>query len=295
MGARVGVFDSGVGGLSVWREIRRQHPDLETIYLADQAHIPYGAHSSAQVLRFATGITRYLLGRGCDAIVVACNTASAAALTTLRSEFPDALFVGMEPAVKPAAAISQSKIVGVLGTPATLAGELFLGTIERHAADVEVVRQPCPGLVDRIESGALDGPETEAMLRGFLRTPLAAGADVLVLACTHYPLLQRTIEELAGPGVHVIDPAPAVARQLGRCIEGLGSASAPGAAAEVEQPESVRTPGGRHEFRTTGDVQRFERVAGAILGRPVMASGAHWENDDLVGEPASVQSPIRER
>lgn len=285
MGARVGIFDSGVGGLSVWREISRQHPHLDTIYLADQAHIPYGAHSPDQVRRFATGLTRYLVGRGCEAVVVACNTASAAALFTLRSEFPDVLFVGMEPAVKPAAAISQRKVVGVLGTPATLAGELFLGTIERHAADVEVVRQPCPGLVDRIEAGELEGPETEAMLRGFLHTPLAAGADVLVLACTHYPLLQRTIEALAGPGVHVIDPAPAVARQLGRCIEG----SAPVAAGE-----GVRSADGRHEFRTTGDVLRFERVAGTILGRRVTANSAHWENGVLVGEPATARSPIHE-
>jgi glutamate racemase len=201
----------------------------------------------------------------------------------------------MEPAVKPAAAISQRKVVGVLGTPATLAGELFLGTVERHAADVEVVRQPCPGLVDRIEAGALDGPETEALLRGFLRTPLAAGADVLVLACTHYPLLQRTIEALAGPGVHVIDPAPAVARQLGRCIEKLGSAAAPGTSVAVEPQRSVRAPDGGHEFRTTGDVQRFERVAGAILGRPVSASGARWENDDLVDAIAPVPSPSHER
>ena len=285
-GARVGVFDSGVGGLSVWREISRQHPGLDTIYLADQAHIPYGEHSPAQVRRFATGMTRYLVTRGCDAIVVACNTASAAALATLRSEFPQVVFVGMEPAVKPAAAISQRKIVGVLGTPATLAGELFLGTIERHAADVEVVRQPCPGLVDRIEAGEIDGPETEAMLRDFLRLPLAAGADVLVLACTHYPLMQKSIEALAGPGVHVIDPAPAVARQLGRCIEGLGSASAPGA--------EVRTPSGRHEFRTTGDVQRFERVAETILGRQVIAAGVRWERDVLVGEAVPAQSPVRE-
>ncbi len=274
---RVGVFDSGIGGLSVWREIVRQHAGLATLFVADQAHIPYGSRHPAEVLNFSRGITRYLLGQGCQAIVVACNTASAAALAPLRHEFPGTVFVGMEPAVKPAAQVSSRKVVGVLGTPATLAGQLFQTTLEKHAADVQVVKQPCPGLVDRIEMGDLESPELEAMLRGFLRGPLEAGADVLVLACTHYPLVRPTIERLVGPQVQVIDPAPAVARQLGRRLERLGAPVA----------------GGRqHDFRTTGAVPAFESVAQRILGHAVLARMLRWEGDALCdGQSATAPLP----
>lgn len=261
MTGRVGIFDSGIGGLSVWREIRRQHPHLETQYVADQIHIPYGARSKTQVLDFSRGITRFLIERGCQAIVVACNTASAVALQRLRQEFPEHAFVGMEPAVKPAAELSRRGVVGVLGTQATLEGDLFQGTLERHASDVVVVRQACPGLVECIEAGETAGPELEKLLRGFLRAPLQAGADVLVLACTHYPLVRETIERLAGPGVQVLDPAPAIARQLGRC---LGSMPARASAK------------GEELFGTTGEARRFETLARAILGRSVHAAALSW-------------------
>jgi len=276
--ARVGVFDSGIGGLSVWREIVHQHAGLDTLFVADQAHIPYGSRRPAEILNFSRGITRYLLGQGCEAIVVACNTASAAALSPLRAEFPGTVFVGMEPAVKPAAQVSHRKVVGVLGTPATLAGQLFQTTLERHAADVRVVKQPCPGLVDRIETGDLASPELDAMLRGFLRGPLEAGADVLVLACTHYPLVRASIERLVGPEVQVIDPAPAVARQLGRRLEGRG---APAAGAR------------QRDFRTTGEVMAFESVARRILGHPVLARMLRWEGGALRDPAAAAPLPTQ--
>jgi len=269
---RVGVFDSGIGGLSVWREIRRQHPQLETHYVADQAHIPYGGRSKAQVLEYSRGITRFLLERGCQAIVVACNTASAVALHPLRQEFPQQIFVGMEPAVKPAAELSRRKVVGVLGTQATLEGDLFLGTVERHASDTVVVRQACPGLVECIEAGILTGAELEGLLRRFLQAPIEAGADVLVLACTHYPLVRETIESLVGPGVLVIDPAPAIARQLGRSL----------------LPETVGNAQGAEFFATTGDPARFDRLATAILGRPVSAIPVRWMGH---AGPAQLVSP----
>lgn len=273
MAVRVGVFDSGVGGLSVWREIVRQRAGLDTLFVADQAHIPYGSRTPVEIRAFSRGITRYLLEQGCQAVVVACNTASAAALSSLRFEFPGTVFVGMEPAIKPAAQVSRRKVVGVLGTPATLAGQLFQTTLERHAADVHVVKQPCPGLVDRIETGDLESQELEAMLRRFLKAPLQAGADVLVLACTHYPLVRPAIERLVGPGVQVIDPAPAVARQLGRRLEAGGH---PAAGSR------------RWEFRTTGEVLRFENVVHRILGHPVRARKLRWEGDMLHdGQPAT--------
>jgi glutamate racemase len=178
----------------------------------------------------------------------------------------------MEPAVKPAAEHSRRGVVGVLGTPATLEGDLFLGTLERHATGVDVIRQPCPGLVERIEAGETQGPGLEELLRRLLRVPLEAGADVLVLACTHYPLVRETIERLAGPGVHVIDPAPAIARQLGRSLEGLQ-----GVARGAQQGAEPATPGAER-FATTGEPSRFETVAGAILGRPVRAAALGWSD-----------------
>jgi glutamate racemase len=234
--------------------------------VADQAHIPYGSRDAAEILAFSRGISRYLLAQACDAIVVACNTASAAALSPLRAEFPGIVFVGMEPAIKPAAQVSRRKVVGVLATPATLAGVLFQTTLERHAADVQVLQQPCPGLVDWIDTGGLEGPELDAMLRGFLREPLAAGADVLVLACTHYPLVRGAIERLVGPDVLVLDPAPAVARQLGRRLDGAGRPAA-----------GLR----QHDFRTTGDVAAFDAVAQRILGHPVRSATLRWDGDTL--------------
>jgi glutamate racemase len=250
----------------VWREIAAHWPSLGTVYVADQAHIPYGPRPLDEIRGFARGITRFLAGHGCGTVVLACNTASAAALAPLRAEFPDIAFVGMEPAVKPAAAASQRRVAGVLATPATFQGELFATTVERFASDVRIVRQVCPGLVERIEAGDVDGPDTLALLREFLAPSLAAGADTIVLACTHYPFVRGAIERLAGPAVTVIDPAPAIARQVGRVT-------------------GVRRDGAGHAeslFYTTGDRAHFERVAGTLLGRPVHAVGAAWTGDSLL-------------
>lgn len=218
----VGVFDSGVGGLSVWREIARELPHEATIYYADQAHIPYGPRPAADVRALAEAIAQDLLRRGCKAIVVACNTASAAALKSLRERHPDVPFVGMEPAVKPAATQTRSRVVGVMATPGTLQGRMFAEAVRRFAGGVTLVKQPCPGLVERIERGELDTPATEALLRELLAPMLGAGADTIVLACTHYPFVLPLIRRIAGPEVQVIDPAPAVARQLGRVLDARG-------------------------------------------------------------------------
>jgi len=263
---RVGVFDSGVGGLSVWREIVRQQPGLDTVYVADQAHIPYGPRSASEIGAFARGISRFLIDNGCTTVVLACNAASAAALAMLRHERPDIHFVGMEPAVKPAVASSRQRIVGVLATPATLRGELFAASVERFAAGVQLVREECPGLVERIEQGDVAGPQTRAMLQSFLRPSLTAGADTIVLACTHYPFVLDTIRAVVGPEVAVIDPAPAIAQQVARVIG---------------TPIPARS--GVHAFFTTGDVRRFQTVASGLLGREISASALHWEGDRLSG------------
>lgn len=276
MRPRVGIFDSGVGGLSVWREIARRYAAFDTLYVADQVHVPYGARGPEQVLDFGRGITRFLADHGCATIVVACNTISAVALQTLRAEFPEHRFVGMEPAIKPAAAFSQRQVIGVLGTATTLGGELFAVSLDRFAGDARVIRQPCPGLVELIEAGEVEGERVESLLRGFLQTPLAAGADTLVLACTHYPFVRPAIERIAGPGVQVIDPAPAVAQQV------IRMAAPDGAGIDPSRP-------GQHDFRTSGDVSGFARVGAALLERSVPARGVRWLEGNLLETDAPVQ------
>jgi glutamate racemase len=271
---RVGVFDSGVGGLSVWREIVRQWPALATDYVADQANVPYGARSADDIRAWSRGIARFLVEQRCDGVVVACNTASAAALSALRAEFAPLPFVGMEPAVKPAAAGSRTRVAAVLATPATFQGELFATTVERFTAGVRLVPIVCAGLVERIEAGDAGGAATEALVREALRPAIAAGADTVVLACTHYPFARAAIERVMGSGVTVIDPAPAVARQLGRV---LGLAARRAEAGAPAMPE--------HRFATTGSAAEFARVASALLGYRVDARAANREGGRIVVAP----------
>lgn len=214
----IGIFDSGVGGLSVLKELWRQMPGEEYIYLADQAHVPYGQRSLGEVRSFSEQISRYLMEQSAKLVVVACNTASAAALYHLRQTFPDVPFVGMEPAVKPAAEFTDSGVVGVLATPATFQGALYNSVVERFAHGVQILQDTCPGLVDQIEAGSLESEETATILKKALEPMLAANIDTVVLGCTHYPFVIPVIESIAGPHVRVIDPAPAVARQVERLL-----------------------------------------------------------------------------
>jgi glutamate racemase len=230
----IGVFDSGVGGLSVLRALRARLPAHPVIFVADQAHVPYGPRSLAEVRAFSETITRWLLERGAKIIVVACNAASAAALHHLRSAFPAVPFVGMEPAVKPAAESTHTGVVGVLATPATFQGELYASVVERFAGEVTILQDTCPGLVGQIEQGDLDSPRTRAILEAALRPMLARGMDTVVMGCTHYPFVIPLIQEITGPGVRVIDPAPAIARQTERVLAASGLLAENGAQGEVQ-------------------------------------------------------------
>jgi glutamate racemase len=218
----IGIFDSGVGGLSVLRAVREVLASESLIYLADQVHVPYGPRSLEQVRAFSEGITRYLLAQDAKLVVVACNTASAAALHHLRQVFSQVSFVGMEPAVKPAAERTKSGVVGVLATPATFQGELFASVVERFANGVTVLQDTCPGLVMEVDAGHLDTPKVRTILERALKPMLAQGIDTVVLGCTHFPFVIPTIEAIVGPGVRVIDPAPAIARQVKRLLEANG-------------------------------------------------------------------------
>lgn len=196
-------------------------PHENLLYFADQGHVPYGTRSLKEVRQFSQAITLFLLKEGAKIIVVACNTASAAALYWLREKFPEVPFVGMEPAVKPAAEQTRSGVVGVLATPATFQGELYHSVVARFANDVTVLQNTCSGLVEEIERGTLDGEKTRQILEGALRPMLGRGLDTVVLGCTHYPFVIPLIERVCGDSVEVIDPAPAVARQVERRLDSL--------------------------------------------------------------------------
>ena len=209
----IGIFDSGSGGLSVLREIIRLLPKERYVYFADNAFCPYGEKSPSFIQERGRAITDFLLGKGADIIVVACNTATAAAIATLRAEYPNK-FIGMEPAVKPAALSSASGVIGVLATAGTLKGSKYLNTKGKYEDDVKIVERVGKGFVELVERGVLDGPEAERTVRRSLKPLLDQGADRIVLGCTHYPFLREVVERIAGPSVQVIDPAPAVARHL---------------------------------------------------------------------------------
>ena len=220
--ASIGIFDSGAGGLSVYRELVKVLPRERYLYFSDNAHCPYGEKTAAYIQERGRTITEILLGLGADIIVVACNTATAAAIATLRAEYPGVPFIGMEPAVKPAALGTKSGVIGVLATAGTLKGSKYLNTRGLYQDNVKIVEHVGQGFVELVEGGILDGPEAEATVRASLQPLLDAGADTIVLGCTHYPFLQPLIERLAGPEVKVIDPAPAVARQTVRILQERG-------------------------------------------------------------------------
>lgn len=264
----LGIFDSGVGGLSIVREIRRQLPAEDVVFFADQGHVPYGNRSLAEVRLFSSGIVRFLLDQGAKVIVVACNTASAAALHSLRAEFPAIAIVGMEPAVKPAVETTGTQRVGVLATPATFQGALFASVVERFAQGVEVIESTAPGLVDQIEAGDLEGPETRAIVADALAPILERGADTLVLACTHYPFVIPLLQHVAGPSVRIIDPAPAIARQAGRVLESRGLAR-------------LAAHGGRLTLWTSGDPSGLEHAAERLIKEMRPAHRAVWSLGEL--------------
>ena len=251
----IGIFDSGVGGLSVWREVALLLPEVDLIYFADQDYCPYGPRTLADIRQRVERVTRFLLVQDIDMLVVACNTASAAALAHLRGLFSLPI-VGMEPALKPAVEKTNSGKVAVMATPATFQGEPFGRLMARFASGVQVFVQPCPGLVEQVEQGDLDGPATLGLLHRYLDGLPAQGVDELVLGCTHSPFLRPAIESVVGTDVQVIDPAPAVARQARRLWAQVGLPAADG-----------RQPARR--FFTTSDAARLRQQLAQLLGHDV--------------------------
>lgn len=250
----VGVFDSGVGGLSVLGEIRARLPAEDLLYVADSRHAPYGEKSPDFIRARALAITRFLIGQGAKAVVVACNTATAAAAGLLRETFPVPI-LAMEPAVRPAAAATRRRIVGVLATAGTLESARFAALLARFGEGIQVLARPCPGLVERVEQGDLDGPATRALLEHYARPLLDRGADTLILGCTHYPFLRPLLAGIAGPEVVLIDTGAAVARHLAATLAAQGLAA----------PERA----GGERFWSSAGAGAAAAVMGRLWGRRV--------------------------
>lgn len=245
----IGIFDSGVGGLSVFREIRKVLPDEKYIYFSDNAHCPYGEKSKEYIIDRAREITRFMLEKGAEIIVVACNTATAAAISTLREEFP-VRFIGMEPAVKPAATSTRTGVVGVLATAGTLKADKYLNTRGRFSDGVKIVEHVGQGFVEAVENGVTTGPEAEKTVKDSLTPLLDEGADRIVLGCTHYPFLMDTIKKVSDEmyperDVEIIDPAPAVARHLLEVMREKGL---------------IRRDGFSISLRSSGDPEQLENM-----------------------------------
>ena len=266
--ATIGVFDSGVGGLSVLHHIRRTLPDAHLIYVADSAHVPYGDKPASCIEQRSNTLTRFLISQGAEAIVIACNTATAAAAASLRRDVKCPI-IGMEPAVKPAVAATRSGVVGVLATTGTLESARFAALLERYGEEVEIVTQGCPGLVEQVEQGDLNGSRTRDLIARYTAPLLARGADTLILGCTHYPFLAPLIRDVVGEGITLVDTGAAVARQLQRRIQ-----SELATRTESAHPStgSGRTGlDGSAQFFTSGDAALASRIMSLLWGKTVVA------------------------
>jgi glutamate racemase len=251
----VGVFDSGVGGLSVLRAIRQELPEEDLLYVGDSGFAPYGDKPNNFVRDRAAAIVEFLVNEGAKAIVVACNTATGIAVEDLRARFQVPI-VAVEPAVKPASSRTKSGVVGVLATAGTVSSPNLSRLVNSYSVDVRFLVQPCPGLADQVEHGDFSSGRTKSLIEEYVRPLVAQGADVLVLGCTHYPFLRDLIQSVAGTGVELIDPAEAVARELRRRLE----------------KAHLLTAGGRpgtQRFWTTGEVEQTAAVMSQLLGESV--------------------------
>jgi glutamate racemase len=252
----IGVFDSGVGGLSVLRAIRAALPHEHLVYVADSGHAPYGDQSEAHITQRTLTVGNWLAEQGVKGITIACNTATVVAAKTLREQ-THLPVVAIEPAIKPAVALTRSGVVGVLATRQTVQSAAVARLVELYGADKRILLQGCPGLVEQVERADLHSAETEALLRKFITPLIEQGADTLVLGCTHYPFLRDTIQRVAGEGVTLLDPADAVARELARRLADTGSLSNPAQQGQVQ-------------FFTSGDLAQAQAVMSHLWDAPFM-------------------------
>lgn len=218
----IGIFDSGLGGLSVWSEVVRLMPKHNTYYYADAANCPYGGKSSEEIFRLTDKGVKWLLGKGAGVIIIACNTATGAAIAKLREKYPNIPFIGLEPAIKRAVEHTKNGIIGIMATKFTLGSEKYLNTKRNYANSCTVLEQAGEGLVEQVELGNEESDETYSLLEQYISPMITKGADMLVLGCTHYPLLKKQIEKVTNGKMEIIDSAPFVAKHLKEIVETLG-------------------------------------------------------------------------
>lgn len=262
----IGVFDSGVGGLWILKHLQQEIPSYNYVFFGDQKHVPYGGRLIEEIKYFSLEITKFLISKNCKVIVIACNTASAAALKYLREKFPDVLFVGMEPAIKPAVLLTHTMKVGVLATPATFQGELYNSVVERFAHDVEIFKDTCPGLVDQIEKGDFYSKGTRFILESALNPMLEKNIDTVVLGCTHYPFVIPLIKEIVGNDVNVIDPTDAIVRQVSHIL--------------IENNLISRSVNEKTiEIFTSGDTKNIKLILSKLFDKNIRVKKIDWSND----------------
>ena len=235
----IGFFDSGLGGLSVLREAVRLMPQEDYIYFGDSRNAPYGTKTLEQIRRLSLTHAEMLYRSGIKALVVACNTATSAAISILREVYTDIPVIGIEPALKPAVSIGEHPRVIVMATPLTVKGQKLHELLGRYAKSADVTALGCPGLMEFVEDGNLDGPEVRAYLRTLLLPHMEKPVDAIVLGCTHYPFLKKTIQESAGPGIRILDGGEGTARQLERRLKEENLLKAPGSKGQIEYRESL--------------------------------------------------------
>lgn len=253
----IGIFDSGIGGLSVLKEIQQLLPNEELIYIADSAFAPYGNKPLKFIQQRCHDLTQFLLGQNVKAIVVACNTATAVAVGALRQQFTIPV-IAMEPGVKPAIAATRTGVVGVLATENTLSSEQFTRLLHRYAEKVTVISQPCPGLVEHIETGEFDSPKTRQLIQQFTAPLLSAGADTIVLGCTHYPLIRQQITDILGLSITIVETGQAVAQQVAHIMT-------------EQQISSHSRDKGTISCWTSGETAQIQALVSAVLGQAIVA------------------------
>lgn len=253
--APIGVFDSGVGGLTVAREIMRQIPKERIIYFGDTARVPYGSKSKETIIRFSMQIIRFLQSKGVKAIVIACNTASALALETVQPEFDIPILGVVKAGAKEAAKVTKNGKIGVIATESTIESQLYTKEIHSHKPNAQVLGKPCPLFVPLVEEGWLKDPVTVEVANRYLEPLLESGIDTLIMGCTHYPLLRSTLRQIMGEKVNLVNPAYETARELKALLERDG----------LNNDGKQNYEGAMHEFYVSDAANKFKNFANSIL------------------------------
>jgi len=262
----IGVFDSGVGGLWILKHLKVELPGYNYVFFGDQAHVPYGVRQMEEIKSFSESIVKFLINKGCKIIVIACNTASAASLEYLRKKFPGTIFIGMEPAIKPAVEVTHTNSIGVLATGATLKGKLYNSVIERFADGVDISQNTCTGLVEQIEKGNLDSKKVYSILEKALKPMMKKNIDTIVLGCTHYPFIIPQIKKIVGKKVNIIDPTEAIVRQVSKVLDR-------GILLEKHFKD------GKIDIFTSGNIKNMEPILLKLFNKNMDISKMNWDND----------------